>query len=233
MNLSPARFNRFLHRIGQRVDWRPSHACPCRQAYSGTPDPACLYCGGKGRRWGAAQASLAGISSRDIARQLAPMAILDSGDVMLIIPSDEPVYAIGEYDRVSLTDRTEPFSLNLIAGVNVPLHWDPVALDAVSWIVDGDLIEQPRTWETVTDPATGETSTVETTPWTLDSHHRPVWDPDADPYRGPPAETPYVITGRRHPEYFCYLTLALDRPHHAGAALPRRVVLRRFDLFGA
>ena len=34
------------------------------------------------------------------------------------------------------------------------------------------------------------------------------------------------------PEYYCFQEIPIDRPEHSGAALPRRVALRRFDLFG-
>ncbi len=211
MRLTPAHFNRFLAHIGQDLAWRPSSACPCVQPYSGSPDPGCLHCDGKGRIWDDPIACSAGIVSRDILRQAAPMAMLDAGDVMLVIPSDSPAYGIGEYDRVAMTDRTEPFSLNLIAGSNA-LRFQPVSIDRITWlddeaeIVNGTL---PTGWANgvLTWPALAATT--------------------------PPAGMTVAITGRRHPEYFCWLTLALDRPHHAGAALPRRVVLRRFDLYGA
>jgi hypothetical protein len=211
MRLNPARFNRFLAKIGQDLAWQPSSACPCVQPFSGSPDPNCPHCDGKGRLWGTSVPCSAGIVSRDIMRQAAPMAILDAGDVMLVIPSDQPIYAIGEYDRVVMTDRSEPFSLNLIAGANA-LRFNPVSIDRITWLdEEGDLVDGtlPRSW------ANGVLT----------------WPPLAA--KTPPAGVTVAITGRRHPEYFCWLTLTLDRPHHSGAPLPRRVVLRRFDLFGA
>ncbi|MBE0437615.1 MAG: hypothetical protein IBX56_17655, partial [Methylomicrobium sp.] len=48
----------------------------------------------------------------------------------------------------------------------------------------------------------------------------------------PPAQATYSITGRRVPEYFVYIDLPLDRPMHHGEPLPRRIVCRRFDLYG-
>ena len=209
MRLSPARFNRFLGGLAQNLTWQPSAVCPCVNPHSGAADPSCPHCDGKGRRWGAAQVSKAGIVSREILRKFAPMEILDAGDVMLVVPSDESCYALGEYDRVILTDRTEPFSLNLVRGVNDTLRWQPVSISAVAWIgssgamVAGAL---PDGWE----------------------DGKPTWTAGA-----PPQGTTYALTGRRNPEYYCWLTLPLDRPHHAGEPLPRRVVLRRFDLFGA
>ena len=42
----------------------------------------------------------------------------------------------------------------------------------------------------------------------------------------------YSMTGRRLPEYICYHDFPQDRAHHSGARLPRKVVLRKFDLLG-
>lgn len=210
MRLDPAHFNRFLAGIGQDLAWRPSSACPCVQAYSGAADPNCPYCDGKGRRWGAAIATQAGIVSHDIARKYAPQTVLDAGDVMLVIPSDQAIYQIGEFDRVLMTDRSEPFSLNLIAGVNAKLRFTPTTIDQVAWLdAEGEIVEG-------NPPDYNDAGML-------------VWAGED----GPPAGVTFSVTGRRHPEYFCYLTLALDRPHHSGEPLPRRVLLRRFDLFGA
>ena len=42
----------------------------------------------------------------------------------------------------------------------------------------------------------------------------------------------YSISGTRYSEYFVWDELPGDRKHHYGARLPRKLVLRRFDLFG-
>ena len=56
-----------------------------------------------------------------------------------------------------------------------------------------------------------------------------VWEGTESP---PPSGIQYTVTGRRNPEYFLYRDLPQDRAHFGGLALPRRVALRRFDLFG-
>lgn len=205
MKLSATKFNTLLANMGQSLLWSASQACPCANPYSGAADPECLHCNGKGRIWGDPQVSSAGIVSRDIVRQFAPMAVLDAGDVMLVLPSDQSVYALGELDRVILTDRTEPFSMNLIAGTN-SLRCLPVAVDRVTWIENGALVSGDL-------PCHYEDGQLQ-------------WSGAAPPGN-------FAVTGRRHPEYFCWQTLPLDRPHHHGEALPRRVILRRFDLFGS
>ncbi len=242
MRLNPARFNRFLAGIGQDLAWRPSHACPCVRAYSGAADPSCRHCAGKGRRWDTAIACHAGIVSHEIARKYAPMGLLDAGDVLLVIPSDSPVYAIGEFDRVVMTDRTEPFSLNLIPGSNV-LRFDPVSIHAVTWLnARGELVDGLFRFATP-DGAVFVTSDGREFTLKLTFEVRPdgtyaylangVTGGVTPPPLTPPPGATVSISGRRHPEYFCYLTLALDRPHHSGEPLPRRVLLRRYDLFGA
>ena len=193
MKLSAAKFNTLLANMGQSLLWSASQACPCANPYSGAADPECLHCNGKGRIWGDPQVSSAGIVSRD------------AGDVMLVLPSDQSVYALGELDRVILTDRTEPFSMNLIAGTN-SLRCLPVAVDRVTWIENGALVSGDL-------PCHYEDGQLQ-------------WSGAAPPGN-------FAVTGRRHPEYFCWQTLPLDRPHHHGEALPRRVILRRFDLFGS
>lgn len=210
MQLEPTAFNAHLGNMGQNVLWRESQACPCRVQYSGGADPDCPHCNGAGRLWSSPVASVTGIVSREIVRKYAAMAQLDLGDVMLVIPSDQPIYDLGENDRVTMTDRTEPFSLHLVRGVSdvLPLRFNPTTISSVTWIAEGNIVlgAPPGNF------FDGQLA----------------WSSGA-----PPNNQAYVLTGRRNPEYFCYLSLPLDRPHHQGAPLPRRVILRRFDLFGA
>lgn len=132
------------------------------------------------------------------------------GDMMLVLPSDQPIYAMGEFDRVTMANGTEPFSIHLRRGQNdvLPLRFEPISITGVSWIANGDIVSG--------SPPAGFAGGALT------------WSSGA-----PPEGSVYVLTGRRYPEYFCYLTLPHDRPQHQGAALPRRIVLRRFDLLGA
>ncbi len=208
MRLSAKRFNRMLSRVGQHLDWRRSETCPCIDPNSGSPEPGCPYCNGHGRRWFAPVASVVGVVSREIVRKYAPMEILDAGDIMLVIPSDQPVYAIGELDRVVMADRTEPFSLTRLRGTSDFIGFAPSQITAVTWIWDGELMSGAI-------PSVASDGSLS-------------WASGA-----PPDGVVYALSGRRHPEYFCYLTLPTDRPIHGGEPLPRRVVLRRFDLFGS
>jgi hypothetical protein len=95
----------------------------------------------------------------------------------------------------------------LVYGVNDTLKFTPTQIDSVIWIDGSDAI------------ITGTVPTI--------VNGALVWSGTI-----PPVKTSYTITGRRAPEYYCYQDLPLDRPHEFGEPLPRRVVLRRFDLMG-
>lgn len=132
------------------------------------------------------------------------MAPIDAGDVMLVIPSDEPIYAIAEFDRVVMTDRTEHYSVTKTRGRLEKLRFDPLTVDHAEWLDDDAIVNQ--------------------LPTSFDRNGA-VWASG-----GPPQGAAYALTGTRRPEFYCYLNLPLDRPHQGGDPLPRRVVLRRFDL---
>jgi hypothetical protein len=83
-----------------------------------------------------------------------------------------------------------------------------IAIERVFWIGSGDVLVEGNI------PAIGADGTL-------------TWADGA-----PPPNTTYSITGRRRPEFFCFNEIPADRPLHFGEPLPRRVVLRRFDLFG-
>jgi hypothetical protein len=49
---------------------------------------------------------------------------------------------------------------------------------------------------------------------------------------GPPIGVTYSLTGTKFDEYFIFLNLPSDRNEHEGARLPKKVTLRKWDLFG-
>jgi hypothetical protein len=57
---------------------------------------------------------------------------------------------------------------------------------------------------------------------------RPSW-PDGG---GPPMGTQYSVTGDRYSEYYMLDAYPDDRNQHRGMRLPKRIVLRKWDLFG-
>lgn len=207
MRLSPGSFNRMLNQMGQVFVWRRSYACPCINKNSGQAKPNCPNCSGKGRLWGGSVEGNAGIVSRSRMRDFASFGIWDQDDIMLSIPSDSPLYDIGQYDRVAALNRSEPFSVNLIRGLNDVIKFPILSVDRAFYL-ENDVIRE------LTLPKVNENGTLS-------------WGSSP-----PPNGVTFSLTGRRAPEYFCYKELPTDRPLHFGQKLPRRVALRRFDLFG-
>lgn len=210
MRLSPAKFNAFLNNIGQDFSWRHSYSCPCIEEHSGAPDNHCGLCGGRGRIWEAAVDGKSGIAGQKVQRQWAEFGMWENGDVVLTIPSDSPLYAMGEFDRVVMTNSSQPFSMNRTRGVNDRLDFMKVLqIDRVFWKDQDDNIVEGGI------PVVDEDGNLS-------------WPDGGAPQPG----TQFSITGRKQPEYFCFQEFPQDRAHHFGADLPRRVVLRKWDLFG-
>lgn len=208
MRLQPEAFDRLLNDIGQRFTWRRAFACPCINPASGAPRHDCPHCLGKGRAWASPVEGVAGVVGREQMRDFAEVGVVDAGDVMLSIPSDSPLYELGQYDRLVSLNRSEPFSQVLVRGRDARLRYPVLSVERATYIdASGALVEAAAPSVT----ADGLLS----------------WGAGA-----PPAGVQVSLTGRRRPEFFVYQDLPFDRPHHFGRRLPRRVVLRRFDLYG-
>lgn len=208
MHFDVGAFNHLLNDMGQEFELRTSRACPCVNPQSGAAKPNCPHCGGKGRIWGSPVVGRAGVVGRDTMQQFAQFGVWDQGDIMLSIPSDSPIYQAGLYDRLRSQHRTEPFSINLIRGMNDLVRFQAVSFDEALWLDSANVLQ---------------VATVSG----VDAHGRVVWGSNP-----PPNNTTYSLTGRRFQDFFLYQEIPYDRPMHYGMALPRRVVLRRFDLFG-
>ena len=141
-------------------------------------------------------------------RDLAPFGVFDQDDIMLSIPSNSVLYELGQFDRVAALNKSEPFSQNIVRGLNEVLRFQVLSVDRVIYLSNADVVTE------VVPPTVNLDGTI-------------VWDVES-----PPAGVTYSITGRRIPEYFCYLEIPTDRPMQFGDRLPRRVALRRFDLYG-
>ena len=140
MKLSPAAFNAHLNHLGQDFTWRKAYACPCVNPHSGAAKPNCPHCDGKGRLWDAPAVGKAGIVGRDQLRKFADFGLWDQGDIMLSIPSDSPLYAMGQFDRVTATNRSEQFSMNFVRGLNDRIRHVIIAIERVFWIGSGDVL---------------------------------------------------------------------------------------------
>ncbi len=154
-----------------------------------------------------------------VKREWATFAAWESGDEILTIPGDSPLYACGEKDRVVMTNSSEPFQdilMRPITGSTRPTRFAtrlpfPVeSIDRAYWLSDDQskIIDGPIP--------------------TVDADGNVAWPENA----GPPLGAQYSLRGRKHQEYYMFADLPWDRSHQHGAALPRNVQFRRFSLFG-
>ncbi len=210
MYLNPPEFDAFLNKVGQTCAWRRAYACPCINPNSGAADPKCPRCAGKGFAWATAVQGTAGISGQQVQKRWADFGKWEAGDVVVSIGSDSPLYAISFADRVLFLNDTQGFSVVLTRGQGDTLGFPTVAIDRVYWL-DGQKREVAGSIPT------------------FDADGALSWG-DSDV--APPDGVLYSVSGRRRTEYFCWGDYPQDRGHFHGRALPKKVVLRRFDLYG-
>lgn len=211
MKLSATQFNRHLAHIGQQVRWAQSWACPCINPASGQPDTRCPHCLGKGYMWPSAIDTVCGLSGQKTQQQWMASGGWAEGDVVVTIPGDSPMWQMGQYDRMTMLNGTERFSTSLTRGSPTErLLFRANTVERIFWIAANKAI-------------------VEGAIPSVDPIGRPIWASGA---AEPPAGTSYSISGTRRPEYYCLMELPSNRNEHSGEPLPKRVVLRRFDLLG-
>lgn len=212
-------FNAQLRHQGQDMLWSRASRCPCADQTTGSPRSTCKVCRARSYLWAGPVPSRAGLSGMNVQREWAAFGQFESGDVVVSVGSDQPLYAAAEMDRVLFTQSTEAFDYVLCRGAvqefrpfapsltSLPeevitfdrCFWLTVALDQV---IEGGLPVQA---------ADGSLS----------------W-PEGG---APPDGITYTLQGRRMPEYFVFGPFPRDRAHYGGQALPRRVTLRKWDLF--
>lgn len=210
MRLNPTAFNRHLAGIGQQVTWRQSFACSCRSPTSGAPDPKCPQCLGKGQMWDDPLDTTCGVAGQNAQAKWAAMGRWVDGDVVVTIPGDSVMWEAGQFDRVVLMNASDRFSQVLTHGAPTErlLH-SPKRIDRVFWL----------------SPVTK--AIVEGGIPTFDGQGRLAWASGE-----PPAGVNYSITGQKFSEFWIYSDMPSSRNEHSGAQLPKRVVLRRWDLWG-
>lgn len=211
---SPGRFDALLSpdAVGQKLLWRRSSLCPCRSADSQQADVECPHCLGRGIFWAAGRAAHAGVLGQKAVRAWLDVAQIELGDQVLSVPGASPLHAAGEYDLMLMVDSSEPYAVVLERDGTEKADPAAYALDRCFWrrksdkaIVDGSV---PKV-----DGFTGALT------WT-------------DPGSAPPPGYQFSLRGRRRPTYFVFKDLPQDRAHGGGAALPRKIIARKFDLLG-
>lgn len=214
MQFSPDAFNRFLGasgQIGQQYSWFKSAACPCVNPHSGASKPSCPLCFGKGRQFAAPVDGVAGMSGAKTQREWAQFGIFEQGDIVVTIPENTPLYDMGQSDRVTAVNATNQFSLLLTrgAGAKERLIFATQAVTRVFWLsADG-------------------TTVVEGGIPIVAANGSLTWPDGGEP----PMAANYTISGAKFLDYFCFGNFPSSRNMNQGSRLPRKVVLRDFDLF--
>lgn len=209
MQLNPAAFNRHLASMGQQFTWSRAYACPCINVKSGAANRSCQVCFGRGRFWPTAVAAIAGVASQKTQQQWAQFGLYQSGDTVLSIPENSALYGAGQFDRILALNTEEQFSVNLVAGTNDRLLVPVIAITRAFWLNPG----LTATIEGKIPKITGGNLT---------------WPGGG----GPPVGTTYSVSGSQRQEFFVFMDYPANRMEHSGARLPKRLVARRFDLFG-
>lgn len=211
MRLNPVAFNRHLAHMGQKLTWRRSYACACVNPDSGAPDPKHQLCQGKGRLWDAPIDVVAGVTKQDTSTEANPSGIFESGDMIMTVPENSPLWDAGQYDRILMLNSTDVFSQPLKrGGPTERILFTVASFIRVFWL-----------HPTTRLPIDGSLPTV-------DAIGNLSW-PNGG---GPPLGVTYSVTGTKYDEYFIFLNLPSDRNEHQGARLPKKVNLRKWDLFG-
>lgn len=146
MRLNPAAFNKFLDHIGQSFTWRRSDACPCYNPRSGAADPQCNHCGGKGRLWHGPVTAKAGVASASVQREWARSGMWENGDLVLAVPGSSPMWDMGQYDRVTMLNARDKFSVTLTRGAPIEsLRFQVASVDRVFYLtpLTKEIVESP------------------------------------------------------------------------------------------
>lgn len=209
MLFDPGAFNDLLGGLGEYFQWRRASACPCINPDSGSPSKKCPHCFGKGKLWSAAQRVAAATASSSVQQQWAKFGRWETGDLVLSIPEDSPLYGIAMFDRVRCETSTDSFSTVLIRGGDGERLQVPVqCITRVFWFDGAGAIVEGQA------PAVADNGAL-------------TWSAGA-----PPAGKPYTIEGVKFQEYYALEQFSNDRMKSYGMRLPRRMVMRKFDLWG-
>lgn len=212
MRFSPSRFNRHLANMGQQLLWRRSYGCACVNPDSGAPDPKHALCGGKGRIWDQGIPMVCGVTKQFVTQEMVDSGVFDAGDLTVTVPESTPMWDLaGRFDRIVLLNSTDVFSQPLRRGhVSERLLFPVEKVTRCFWlsqttrqIVDGSL------------PVVAADGTLS-------------WPNGGEP----PMGFTYSLTGTRYDEYFVFDQLPSDRNEHSGMRLPKRMQLRKWDMFG-
>lgn len=213
MKFSRQAFNAHIENMGQDVLWMRSWACPCMNPTNGSPKPSCPLCVGRGRLWDAPISMVMGIASQKTQIRWEKLGQWETGDMVVVLPENCPAWDNGgQYDRIITQNGLDGFSEVFVRGAPSEKLRTPVnSIARCFWI----------------DPANPK-AIVEGGLPTIDANGKPSWPNGGEP---PPGQQ-YSLTGDRFSEYFLLDSFPDDRNEHRGMRLPKRMVLRKWDLYG-
>lgn len=207
MDFSPDALNAHVKSMGHDFGWRRAYACPCVSASSGAARDDCINCDGKGVIWQPEKDCRLGFTNQSAQKAMRDFGAFEMGDALLTLPSDEPCYAAGRYDRFRNKNSTHSFSFNLKAGLNDRLRFTISRFERVFWL-DAD--------QNIVEGALPEVDDLGVLSW------------PASP--SPAPGVTFSLSGERYDEFYAFLDLPATR--NVGImGLPRKLAVRRFDLF--
>lgn len=210
MQLNPDAFAALLDNFAEPFVYRKAYACPCINPNSGSPAANCEHCAAKGWLWTEPEPAEAAVCSSSVQLEWAKMGNWESGDMVVSIPYTSSLYRIAQFDRLTPLANTDQRSLALVRGApKERLHGTVSGVLRVFWFDDaGSVVEGLL-------PNVAPNGTLS-------------W-PDGG---APPVGKSYSITYGRYSDYYCFGPFSNDRHKHGGLLLPRKMVMRRFDLLG-
>src|SRR5471032_2743421 len=135
MRLNPTSFNRFLDNIGQQFIWLRAYSCSCRTPGEMSPNRKCPHCLGKGHVWENPIQCTAAASGQKTQLNWAKMGRFASGDIVLTVPGNSALWEAGEFDRVTMLNASDRFSLPLTRGAPTErLLFTVSKIDRVYWL---------------------------------------------------------------------------------------------------
>lgn len=215
MRLDPNAFARHLDAFAEPFQLRSAFACPCLNPTTGSAKPNCPYCGAKGWLWGVVKDVTAAVASSSVQQEWARLGQYESGDLVLSIPHTSGMYEMGQFDRVVHLTNTDSRSLSMIRGSGR----DKLTGQAIKRVTRVFWFDQAEALVEGSLPTVAADGSI-------------VWPAAGAGVVVPATGQTFSITYERYAEYFCFGSFSNDRMKHGGAKLPRKMVLRRFDLFG-
>lgn len=166
---------------------------------------------GKGKLWVDPLETVVGVASQTATQEWAKFGQYESGDMIVVIPQNSPMWEAGQFDRIVMLNSNDVFSQPLKHGApSERLVFTVQTVMRCFWL----------------DPTTR--LVVEGGLPVIDGNGNPTWPGGIGE---PPPGMTYSLTGQKYDEYYVFMRYPSDRNEHSGMRLPKRLVARKWDLF--